>query len=140
MAKLKIECPSCSKLNAVDLNKYDKGPKCAACGKSFHLDRPLKVSEKHFDATVMGSPVPVLVDFYADWCAPCRQMAPILDDIALKKAGKLVVAKVDTDASPVVSQRFGIRSIPYFARFENGKIVKDVVGAVGRGGLEALAG
>ncbi len=139
MVKAKIECQSCSKLNAVDLDKHDKGPKCAKCGKPFFLNRPVRVSEKHFDATVVRSSVPVLVDFYADWCAPCRQMAPILDEIARDKVGKLLVAKVDTDAAPAVSQRYGIRSIPYFARFENGKIVKDVVGAVSRGGLQALA-
>jgi len=140
MAKVKIECQFCSKLNAVDLAKHNMGPKCAECGKPFHLDRPVKVSEKHFDATVTRSPVPVLVDFYADWCAPCRQMAPILDEIARDRVGKILVAKVDTDAAPMVGQRYGIRSIPYFARFENGTIVKDVVGAVGRGGLQTLAG
>jgi thioredoxin 2 len=139
MAKVKIECQFCARLNAIDLVKHDKGPKCAECGKPFHLGRPVKVSEKHFDATVTRSQVPVLVDFYADWCAPCRQMAPFLDEIAREKVGHLLVAKVDTDAAPGVSQRYGIRSIPYFARFERGKIVKDVVGAVGRGGLQALA-
>ena len=140
MAKVKIECQSCSTLNAVDLEKHDKGPRCAKCGKAFHLDRPVKVSERHFDATVTRSKVPVLVDFYADWCAPCRQMAPILDDIAREKAGTLLVAKVDTDQAPMIGQRYGVRSIPYFARFENGRIAKDVVGAVGRNGLEELAG
>jgi thioredoxin len=139
MTKVKVECQSCSKLNAIDLEKHDKGPKCAECGKPFHLDRPVKVSEGHFDSTVIQSKVPVIVDFYADWCAPCRQMAPILDDIARENAGKLIVAKVDTDKAPQISQRYNIRSIPYFARFENGKIAKDVVGAVGRAGLQALA-
>ena len=140
MQKVKIECQFCSKLNAVDLDKHDKGPKCAECGRPFLLDRPVKVSEEHFDTTVVKSKVPVIVDFYADWCAPCRQMAPILDDIARENAGKLLVVKVDTDRAPTISQRYSIRSIPYFARFESGKIVKDVVGAVGRAGLQALAG
>ncbi len=139
MTKVKLECQFCSRLNAVDLEKFDKVPKCAECGKAFLLDRPIKVSEKFFDATVLGSSVPVIVDFYADWCAPCRTMAPFLDEIAKQYAGRLLVAKVDTDRAPAVSQRYGIRSIPYFARFENGRIVKEQAGAVGRAGLQQLA-
>ncbi len=88
---------------------------------------------------MLKSEVPVLVDFYADWCGPCRMMAPVLDEIANAKAGKLLVAKVDTDRSPTVSQRYGIRSIPFFGRFENGKMVRSVVGAVGREALVKLA-
>ena len=140
MADVNLACQFCNKLNAVDLERHDKGPKCAECGKPFLLDRPVKVNEEHFEATVLKSTVPVIVDFYADWCAPCRMMAPILDDIAREEAGKLLVAKVDTDRAPSVSQRYDIRSIPYFARFEKGEIVKTVVGAVGREQLIELAG
>jgi thioredoxin len=139
MAKVTLACQFCGKLNTVDVTRHDKGPKCAECGKPFLLDRPVKVAEEDFDATVLKSEVPVLVDFYADWCGPCKVMAPMLDEIARKKAGKILVAKVDTDRSPQVSQRYGVRSIPYFARFENGQVVKSVVGAA-REGLAELAG
>jgi thioredoxin len=104
------------------------------------LDRPVTVAEEHFDTTVLKAELPVIVDFYADWCGPCRMMAPILDDIARERAGKLLVAKVDTDRAPTVSQRYGIRSIPLFTRFEHGQVIKTVVGAVGREGLLDLAG
>ncbi len=134
-----LPCQFCDTPNSVDLTRHDKGPKCAHCGKPFLLDRPVKIPEDHFDRTVLQSPVPVLVDFYADWCAPCRAMAPILDEIARDKAGELLVAKVDTDRSPGISERYGIRSIPYFARFENGEIVNSAVGAVGRAELTKLA-
>ncbi len=130
----------CGQLNKVDLSRHADRPKCAKCGKPFLVDRPIKVTEENFDATVLKSEVPVLVDFYADWCGPCRVMAPVLDEIAEANAGKLLVAKVDTDASPAVSQRYGIRSIPFFGRFENGQMVKTAVGAVGREGLVELAG
>ncbi len=139
MAKVTLACQFCSKLNAVDVGRHDRGPKCAECGKPFLLDRPVKVTEENFEATVLKSEIPVLVDFYADWCGPCRIMAPHLDDIAREKAGKILVAKVDTDRSPGVSQRYGIRSIPFFARFEHGQVVRTIVGAVGKDGLATLA-
>ncbi len=139
MPNATLACQFCDTLNKVDLSRQGQGPKCAKCGTPFLLDRPIKVTDEHFDTTVLGSDVPVLVDFYADWCGPCKIMAPILDEIAQARTGELLVAKVDTDRSPTVTQRYGIRSIPYFGRFEKGEMVKTVVGAVGREGLMALA-
>ena len=140
MPSATLACQFCGQLNKVDLSRQADRPKCAKCAKPFLVDRPVKVTEENFDATVLKSEVPVLVDFYADWCGPCRVMAPVLDEIAAARAGKLLVAKVDTDASPTVSRRYGIRSIPFFGRFENGQMVKTAVGAVGREGLAELAG
>jgi thioredoxin len=110
MATITLACQFCTTLNKIDMDKADQRPE-----------------------------VPVIVDFYADWCGPCRLMAPILDEIAHDQVGKLLVAKVDTDHAPGVSMRYGIRSIPFFARFENGQMVKTVVGALGREGLKDLA-
>ena len=140
MPKTTLACQFCGELNRVDLDRHNRGPKCASCAKPFLLDRPIKVAEEHFEATVLKSEVPVLVDFYADWCGPCRTMAPILDEIAHEHAGKLLVAKVDTDQSPAVSQTYGIKSIPFFGRFENGEMVKTTRGVVPREELLKLAG
>ena len=139
MASITLACQFCTTLNKVDMSRADQHPKCAECGKPFLLDRPVKVEQEHFDTTVLKSEVPVIVDFYADWCGPCRMMAPIIDEIAQEKAGEMLVAKVDTDRAPEVSTRYGIRSLPFFGRFEHGKLVKTVVGAVGRDGLKGLA-
>jgi thioredoxin 2 len=139
MAKATLACQFCGILNKVDLTRHSHQPKCAECGKPFLLDRPVKVDEEHFDTTVLRAEVPVLVDFYADWCGPCRIMAPVLDEIARDNAGRLLVAKVDTDRSPKISQRYNIRSIPFFGRFEKGELVSTATGAVGRNGLKDLA-
>ncbi len=139
MANATLTCQFCGTLNKVDLTRHAHRPTCAECGKPFLLDRPIKVDEEHFDTTVLRAEVPVIVDFYADWCGPCQLMAPVLDEIAHDNVGRLLVAKVDTDRAPKISQRYGIRSIPFFGRFEHGEMVNTVVGVVGRDGLKALA-
>jgi thioredoxin 2 len=138
MAKATLACQFCGQMNQVDLARHAQGPKCAQCGKPFLLDRPVKVAEEHFDTTVCKAEVPVLVDFYADWCGPCKAMAPALDEIAHERAGSLLVAKVDTDRSPAISQRYGIRGIPLFGLFERGELTQRAVGAVGKKGLIEL--
>ncbi|MEX0691891.1 MAG: thioredoxin [Gemmatimonadales bacterium] len=138
MNDVTLACPFCGTLNKIDVTKHALGPKCAECAKPFLLDRPIKVTEEDFDRTVLQSDVPVLVDFYADWCGPCKMMAPALDEIAAEHAGQLVVAKVDTDQSPSISQRYNIRGIPFFGLFKAGQMAKSAVGAVGRRGLDDL--
>lgn len=133
-----LTCQFCLTPNGVDLARWEDRPKCGQCGRPFLVDRPVKVAEESFDSTVLGAEAPVLVDFYADWCPPCKVMAPILDEVARERAGALLVAKVDTDAAPAIAQRYGIRSIPTFTLFRNGRAEKSAVGAVGRSGIEEL--
>ena len=116
-----VPCPFCSAANRVDLSRLASGPKCAKCGKPLRLDRPQKVTDKDFDLTITGSTVPVLVDFYADWCGPCKAMAPTLDEFAGRKAGEALVLKLDTDANPGIAARYGIRGIPTLISFRRGK-------------------
>ena len=138
MAHVTLACQFCGTLNRIAMAKASLRPKCAECAKPFLLDRPVKVTEEHFDTTVLKAGVPVLVDFYADWCGPCRAMGPHLDRLAAANVGKVLIAKVDTDRSPRISQRYGIRSIPFFGRFEGGEMIKTAVGAIGGDGLSAL--
>jgi thioredoxin 2 len=135
-----VQCPFCSAANRVDLARLAAGPKCAKCGKPLHLDRPLKVTDRDFERTIKGSSVPVLVDFYADWCGPCRMMAPTLDEFAGRKAGQTLVLKLDTEANPLTAARFGIRGIPTVISFLNGQEKSRHVGVADMKVLENLAG
>ena len=116
-----VSCVFCGKANRVDLGRLDAGPKCGECGRPIRLDRPIKVTDADFDQTIAGASVPVLVDFYADWCGPCHMMAPVLDDVAHRRAGEALVLKLDTDANQQTPARFGVRGIPTLIAFRNGK-------------------
>jgi len=133
-----VQCPFCSAANRVDLARLASGPKCAKCGKPLRLDRPQKVTDQDFERTIAGSSVPVLVDFYADWCAPCKVMAPTLDELAHKRAGEALVVKLDTEANPLTASRFGIRGIPTVIAFEGGKEKARHVGLADLKVLEGL--
>lgn len=89
----------------------------------------VEVSDASFADEVLMSPIPVLVDFWASWCGPCRMVAPVLEEIAKEKAGALTVAKVDVDANPGAARDFQVVSIPTLILFKNGKPVKRIVGA-----------
>ncbi|OFY76330.1 MAG: thioredoxin [Bacteroidetes bacterium RBG_19FT_COMBO_42_7] len=90
----------------------------------------LEVNDSNFDDVVLKSDKPVMVDFWAEWCGPCRMIAPAVEEISKEYAGKVVVVKCDVDNSPVVAAKFGIRNIPTVLFFKNGKIADKQVGAV----------
>jgi thioredoxin 2 len=133
-----IPCHSCGRLNRVDLLRADELARCGSCRASLVLDEPVALTDATFDTVVGASMVPVIVDFYADWCGPCKQMAPVFAGLARRLRGQVLVAKVDTDRSPAVSARFGIRSIPTIAVLRDGREVARQVGAVPMGALEEL--
>jgi thioredoxin 2 len=136
-----VACPMCGTLNRVSMERIADRPKCGNCGKPIWLDRPIAVAEASFDQVLNDTTVPVLVDFYADWCGPCKVMAPLLDDAAHRRAGRLLVLKLDTDKNPRVQARFGVRGIPTLIAFRGGKEVARRVGAIPPAELETfLAG
>jgi thioredoxin 2 len=126
--KVTLRCPFCLTLNTLDLGKSADRPKCGNCKKPLLLDRPIKVGGEDFDRTVLGSEAPVLVDFYADWCAPCKYVAPLMDELAKTHEGTLLVVKIDTDQAPDLSQKWSIRSIPTVILFKDGEEVGRSVG------------
>jgi thioredoxin 1 len=96
---------------------------------------PLTVSDASFGADVLSSSKPVLVDFWATWCGPCRMVAPVLEEIAAERAEQLTVAKLDVDANPETARDFGVVSIPTLILFKDGQPAKRIVGAKGKAAL-----
>ncbi len=94
------------------------------------MSHPLVLSDDSFENEVIKSDVPVMVDFWATWCAPCRMIAPVVEEMAREYDGKAKVCKIDVDANPMVASKYGIMSIPSILFFKGGKLVDKVVGAV----------
>ena len=136
--KVTVPCAFCGKLNRVDMARAADRPKCGECGRPILLDRPVAVGDASFDRVIADAQVPVLVDFYADWCGPCKMMAPTLDAVAQARMGKVLVAKLDTDRNQAVAQRFGITSIPTLIVFKGGREHGRELGAIPRPRLEQL--
>ena len=117
---LTIRCPSCSRKGAVPLSAALPRPSCPGCGDSLPLHRPIDVAEADFTSTVLRAPVPVLVDFYASWCAPCRWLDPILEGLAAQWRGRVLVTKVDTEEAPRVTEDQKVGSVPTVVLFRDG--------------------
>jgi thioredoxin 2 len=136
---MQVECGQCAKLNRVPAVRLRDRARCAACKTSLlPAARPIGVhSAEEFDELVNGAPLPVLVDFWAAWCGPCRTVAPELETIAREGAGEVVVAKLDTEEIPDVAARFGIRSIPTMILFRKGVEAQRISGAMPASAIKA---
>jgi thioredoxin 2 len=135
-----VPCAFCGALARINLARIDDRPKCsaAACGKPMLLDRPVSLHDADFSRVIADSSIPVLVDFYADWCGPCKMMAPVIDQIAADFKGRALVGKVDTDRQPLVASTYNIGSIPTVIVFAKGAPVVQQTGAVPRPRLVEL--
>ncbi|MDE2252261.1 MAG: thioredoxin TrxC [Gammaproteobacteria bacterium] len=126
---MRLVCPSCLAVNRVARERLADGPVCGKCRARLVSNRPVALDDQTFDRYVGRGDLPVLVDFWADWCPPCRLMAPVLDELASQRSD-VCVAKVDTANGQSVAARYGIRSIPTLVLLLRGREIARFSGAV----------
>jgi len=125
-----IACPHCNKLNRIPQDKLQNNPNCGACKKALFTQMPITLSQAAFTNHVTKSQLPVLVDFWASWCGPCKMMAPVFEEAASKLEPAVRVAKVNTESEQQLAIQYNIRSIPTIVLFHAGKEVDRISGAM----------
>jgi thioredoxin len=126
-----IRCPSCGTVNRMTRERLEQGlaPVCGHCKTRLPVSlHPVTVTDSNFDETILRSPLPVLLDFWAAWCGPCRMIAPMMEELAADYAGRVRVGKLNIDENPRTASRYGVRGIPTLLVFKDGREVDCIVG------------
>ncbi len=125
-----LVCPSCQSPNRIPSARLGDDPRCGKCKQSIFTGRPITLSDQTFDRHLTRSDLPLVVDFWAPWCGPCRMMAPFFEQAAAELEPRVRLAKVNTDENPTLAQRYQINSIPTTALFKSGREAARQAGAM----------
>lgn len=130
MSKINIVCPHCQKINSIPKKDSYSKANCGSCKNSLLDTTPINLDESNFDHVIVNSEIPVIVDFWAPWCGPCKMMAPIYNEVSQKYPLKALFTKVNTEEHQNLGGKYNIRSIPTIVVYKNGQEVKRVSGAL----------
>lgn len=130
-----LPCPDCSALNRLPASRLAEAPNCGKCHRPLFGGRPIALDERRFDLHAGRSELPLLVDFWAPWCGPCRSMAPAFEEATRLLEPEWRLAKVDTEDQPGLAARFAIRSIPTLVLFRGGREIARQAGAMNSAGI-----